>query len=79
MIAEAKEKDMTCGPAGRQIFFFALPLMMGNIFQQAYTLVDTAVVGQVVGVNALAALGSSDCFNWGPRWPCRIPSSASAA
>ena len=41
MIAEAKEKDMTCGPAGRQIFFFALPLMMGNIFQQAYTLVDT--------------------------------------
>ena len=64
MIAEAKEKDMTCGPAGRQIFFFALPLMMGNIFQQAYTLVDTAVVGQVVGVNALAALGSSDWFNW---------------
>ena len=57
MIAEAKEKDMTCGPAGRQIFFFALPLMLGNIFQQAYTLVDTAVVG-------LAALGSSDWFNW---------------
>ena len=64
MIADAKEKDMTSGPSGRQIFFFALPLMMGNIFQQAYTLVDTAVVGQVVGVNALAALGSSDWFNW---------------
>ena len=64
MIADAKEKDMTSGPSGRQIFFFALPLMLGNIFQQAYTLVDTAVVGQVVGVNALAALGSSDWFNW---------------
>ena len=33
MIADAKEKDMTSGPSGRQIFFFALPLMMGNIFQ----------------------------------------------
>lgn len=58
------EKNMTQGPSGRQIFFFALPLMAGNIFQQAYTLVDTAVVGQVVGVNALAALGSADWFNW---------------
>lgn len=57
-------QNMTQGPSGRQIFFFALPLMVGNIFQQAYTLVDTAVVGQVVGVNALAALGSADWFNW---------------
>ena len=51
------EQNMTQGPSGRQIFFFALPLMVGNIFQQAYTLTDTAVVGQVVGVNALTALG----------------------
>lgn len=52
------EQNMIQGPSGRQIFFFALPLMVGNIFQQAYILADTAVVGQVVGVNALAALGS---------------------
>ena len=43
------EQNMTQGPSGRQIFFFALPLMVVNIFQQAYTLADTAVVGQVVG------------------------------
>ncbi len=60
----AVSKNMTQGPAGRQIFLFALPLMLGNVFQQAYTLVDTAVVGQVVGVNALAALGATDWFNW---------------
>ncbi|RZT00703.1 MATE family efflux transporter [Cuneatibacter caecimuris] len=57
-------KDMTKGHSGRMILRFALPLMLGNIFQQVYTLVDTAVVGQVVGVNALAALGSADWFNW---------------
>ncbi|HIQ97395.1 MAG TPA: MATE family efflux transporter [Candidatus Limivivens merdigallinarum] len=61
---KSTEKDMTTGASGRQILLFALPLMVGNIFQQAYTLVDTAVVGQVVGVNALAALGSADWFNW---------------
>lgn len=57
-------KDMTKGHPGRLILRFALPLMLGNIFQQAYTMVDTAVVGQLVGVNALAALGSVDWFNW---------------
>lgn len=57
-------KDMTTGRPGRLLLKFALPLMLGNIFQQAYTMVDTAVVGQLVGVNALAALGSVDWFNW---------------
>lgn len=55
---------MTKGSPGKLILTFALPLMLGNMFQQAYTLVDTAVVGQVVGVNALAAVGSVDWFNW---------------
>lgn len=57
-------KDMTKGSPAKLILSFALPLMLGNIFQQAYTMVDTAVVGQLVGVNALAALGSVDWFNW---------------
>lgn len=39
---------------------FALPLMLGNICQQLYTMVDTMIVGQVAGVEALAALGSVD-------------------
>lgn len=52
--------DMTQGSPGRLILSFALPLMLGNIFQQLYTFVDTLVVGQVLGVNALAALGASE-------------------
>ena len=38
--------------------------MAGNIFQQMYTVVDTAVVGKVLGVDALAALGTVDWLNW---------------
>lgn len=43
---------------------FALPLMFANVFQQLYTVVDTAIVGQGVGMNALAALGCVDWLNW---------------
>ncbi len=57
-------KDMTQGSPGRLILSFALPLMLGNICQQLYTLVDTAVVGQFVGVEALASLGAADWLNW---------------
>ncbi len=53
-------KDMTVGSPAKLIFFFALPLMLGNVFQQLYTMVDTAVVGQFVGVEGLAALGAAD-------------------
>ena len=52
--------DMTQGSPGRLILSFALPLMLGNVFQQLYTFVDTLVVGQALGVNALAALGASE-------------------
>lgn len=57
-------KDMTKGQPARLILSFALPLMVGNICQQLYTLVDTAVVGQFVGVEALASLGAADWLNW---------------
>ncbi len=57
-------RDMTQGSPLRLIFAFALPLMAGNVFQQLYTIVDTAVVGQVMGVQALAALGAADWLNW---------------
>ena len=56
---------MTEGSPTRLIFTFALPLMVGNVFQQLYTVVDTAVVGQFVGVGALASLGAADSPNWG--------------
>lgn len=57
-------RDLTEGSPVRLILTFALPLMLGNVFQQLYTIVDTAVVGQVVGVQALAALGAADWLNW---------------
>ena len=56
--------NMTTGSPLRLLFTFALPLMFGNIFQQLYTVVDTAIVGQGVGMAALAALGSVDWLNW---------------
>lgn len=57
-------RNMTQGSPLRLIITFALPLMAGNVFQQLYTVVDTAVVGQVVGVDALASLGAADWLNW---------------
>jgi len=57
-------RDMTTGSPVRLILVTAIPLMLGNVFQQMYTVVDAAVVGQGVGMAALAALGSSDWFHW---------------
>ena len=60
----AKTKDMTTGKPLPLIISFALPLMVGNIFQQLYTVVDTMVVGKALGVDALAALGATDWLYW---------------
>ncbi len=57
-------KNMTDGKPAVLILTFALPLMLGNVFQQLYTVVDTMVVGKALGVTALAALGSADWLNW---------------
>ena len=58
-------KNMTEGHPLKLIFFFALPLMFGNILQQLYTMADTMIVGQFLGVSALASIGASDWLNWG--------------
>ena len=60
----SKVKNMTAGNPLSLIITFSLPLMAGNIFQQMYTVVDTMVVGKVLGVDALAALGATDWLNW---------------
>ena len=52
-------KDMTEGKPIKLIMGFAVPMLIGNIFQQIYNLVDAAVVGRYVGDNALAAVGST--------------------
>ncbi len=57
-------KDLTRGSPARLILGFALPMMLGSVFQQLYTITDAAIVGQFVGVQALAALGAADWFNW---------------
>ena len=50
-------KDLTEGEPAKLIFFFTLPLLAGNIFQQLYGFVDTLIVGRFLGVEALAAVG----------------------
>ena len=57
-------RDMTKGNPLRLILSVALPLMLGNVFQQLYTVVDAHVVGSVEGVSALAAVGAADWFVW---------------
>ena len=60
----SRTRNMTSGSPMKLLFSFALPLMLGNIFQQLYTIVDTAIVGRGVGMTALAALGTVDWLNW---------------
>ena len=60
----ARTRQMTKGRPASLIFTFALPLMIGNVFQQLYTVIDTMVVGKALGVYALAALGATDWMNW---------------
>ncbi len=52
-------KDLTEGKESKQIFKFAVPLLIGNVFQQLYNIVDSAVVGNYIGKDALAAVGAS--------------------
>jgi Na+-driven multidrug efflux pump len=50
--------DMTKGSPLKIFILFSIPLLIGNIFQQLYSMVDTIIVGRFVGVDALAAVGS---------------------
>lgn len=52
-------RDFTDGNPAKVIFAFALPMLVGNVFQQLYSTVDSIIVGNFVGKNALAAVGSS--------------------
>lgn len=50
---------MTQGPIGKKIIAFALPIFLGNLFQQLYNTADSLIVGNFLGSNALAAVSSS--------------------
>ncbi len=51
--------DLTQGSEGRNIFRFAVPMLVGHMFQQLYTFVDQIIVGRFLGKEALASVGAS--------------------
>lgn len=53
------KRDMTTGSPGKTLFFFAIPMVLGNLFQQLYNIIDSLIVGNYVGADALAAVGAS--------------------
>jgi putative MATE family efflux protein len=52
-------KDLSTGNVGRLILKFAIPMLIGNVFQQMYNVVDSIIVGKYIGKEALAAVGTS--------------------
>ena len=57
-------KNMTQGNPLKLILMFSMPLMLGNILQEFYTIVDTIIVGQFLGVKALASMGAAGWIKW---------------
>ncbi|MGE5424870.1 MAG: MATE family efflux transporter [Syntrophothermus sp.] len=52
-------KDLSIGNEGKLIFKFAIPMLLGNVFQQLYNVIDSIIVGKFIGKTALAAVGTS--------------------
>jgi Na+-driven multidrug efflux pump len=57
-------KDLTVGSPMKLILQFALPTLFGMLFQQLYNLVDSMIVGKLLGAQALAAVGSTSSINF---------------
>ena len=53
------EKKLIHGPITKSILLFSAPIILGNLLQQLYNVVDTLIVGRFLGADALAAVGSS--------------------
>ena len=56
-------KDLTAGKPLKSIIFFMLPIMIGNIFQQLYSMADTIIVGQTISSQALAGVGVTNSMS----------------
>jgi len=56
--------DLTRGNPLKQILFFTIPLLIGNLFQQFYSMADTMIVGRTIGVDALAAVGATGSISF---------------
>ena len=63
-MANSSTRDMTSGNVTRHLLAFTMPLLLGNVFQQLYNLVDSAIVGKYVGKDALGAVGSIGSLNF---------------
>lgn len=57
-------KKLTEGSPAKLIFLFTIPLLVGNLFQQLYSMADTLIVGRTIGVNALAAVGCTGSLSF---------------
>lgn len=57
-------RDMTEGSIVRQILLFSIPMLIGNVFQQLYNMVDSIIVGQFVGADALASVGATSSITF---------------
>jgi len=57
-------RDMTTGSPTKHLLLFALPTMIGNVFQQVYNLADSVIVGNFVGSNAFAAVGATSSITF---------------
>ena len=58
-IRPSKNHDMTEGNPFKLIFFFSIPVLLGNLFQNFYSMADSIIVGRLLGTNALAAVGNT--------------------
>ena len=63
-MVRGKTKDMTVGSPMRHIIEFSVPLLLGFLFQQLYNVFDAMIVGRFVGLDALAAVGSTGSVNF---------------
>ena len=65
MQASIRKGDMTEGPILKQLIWFALPLLIGALFQLMYNMTDSIILGKFVGAEALAAIGATNTTTFG--------------
>ncbi|EQG77030.1 matE family protein [Clostridioides difficile DA00165] len=65
-------KDLTTGHEGKSIFFFAMPMLIGSLFQQLYNTADSIIVGRFIGKEAMAAVSGANpiMFIGGSAYGC---------
>ena len=59
-----RTRDMTAGNPVKLILGFAVPVLAGNLLQQLYNLIDSLIIGRILGVTALAAVSASGWLDW---------------